>query len=99
LISEDAKRRRKRLRTVALFVALAVFVAYIVYGSLSSVQAECELCVTYEGRTECRRGSGVDEEDARKAAVKAACGVMASGMNESIACGNTPPTNVRCPPR
>jgi hypothetical protein len=99
LIPEDVKRRRKRLRTVGLLVVLAIFAAYIVYGSMSSVQAECELCVTYRGRTECRRGSGVDEEDARKAAVKAACAVMAAGMNESIACANTPPTNVGCPPR
>lgn len=99
MIPDDVKRRRKRWRTVALLVALAVFAIYIVYGSLSSVQAECELCVTYRGRTECRTGSGVNDEDARKAAVKAACAVMASGMTESIACGNTPPTNVSCPPR
>jgi hypothetical protein len=81
-----------------LLAALAVFGAAIIFGSLSTVQAECELCVTFRGQTQCRRGSGSDDEEARSAAQKAACAVMAFGMNESIACGNTPPTNVRCPP-
>lgn len=88
--------KRKPWRVIALLAAIAVFVAYLVYGSLSVVQTECELCVTFRGRTECRRGSGATEVGARQAAVKAACAVMASGMSESIACSNTMPTNVSC---
>ena len=89
----------KRGRAIALVIAVVVFGLVIVLGSLRTVQAECELCVTYRGITTCRRGSGADEAEARRAAQKAACAVMASGMNESIACDNTPPTNVQCPPR
>ena len=89
---------KKRSRTLALIVAVVVFAVAIVMGSMRTVQAECELCVTYRGQTTCRRGSGSDEAEARQAAQKAACALMASGMNGSIACGNTPPTNVQCPP-
>jgi hypothetical protein len=89
----------KRGRLLLLLAALAVFAGYIVIGSMRAVQAECELCVTFHGQTTCRRGSGADEAEARQAAQKAACAVMAQGMNESIACGNAPPTNVQCPPR
>ncbi len=89
---------KKRRRTLALIVAVVVFAVAIVMGSMRTVQAECELCVSFQGQTNCRRGSGADEAEARRAAQKAACALMASGMNESIACGNTPPTNVQCPP-
>ncbi|NIN11523.1 MAG: hypothetical protein GTN62_08460 [Gemmatimonadales bacterium] len=88
---------KKRARVWALIVALAVFGGALIYGSISVVQAECELCVEFRGQTTCRRGSGATEEDARRAAQRAACAVMARGMDESIACDNTPPTNVRCP--
>ncbi len=93
------KQGTKLGRVLALIVALAAFAVYIVMGSMQTVQAECELCVTFQGRTECRRGSGADQEEARRAAQKAACAVMAAGMNESIACGNVVPTNVQCPVR
>ncbi len=89
---------KKRRRTLALIVAVVVFAVAIVMGSMRTVQAECELCVSFQGQTNCRRGSGADEAEARRAAQKAACALMASGMNESIACGNTLPTNVQCPP-
>jgi hypothetical protein len=88
--------KRKPWRVIALLAAIAVFAAYLILGSLAAVQTECALCVTFRGRTECRRGSGANEAEARQAAVKAACAVMTGGMNESIACSNTPPTNVSC---
>jgi hypothetical protein len=86
----------KRGRVLVLVVAVLIFVGYLVYGSMRVVRAECELCVEFGGRTECRVGSGETEEDARRAAQRAACAVMAVGMNESIACGNRVPHNVRC---
>ncbi len=96
-MATDTPKPKRRSRMWLLLIALAVFGTALIVGSLSVVQAECELCVTFRGQTQCRRGSGADDAAARDAAQKAACAVMASGMNESIACGNTPPTNVRCP--
>jgi hypothetical protein len=89
----------KRGRVLALVVALVAFAVYLVMGSLRAVEAECELCVTFQGQTECRRGSGANAAEARAAAQKAACAVMAHGMTESVACGNVVPTNVQCPSR
>jgi hypothetical protein len=87
---------RKGLRALLLVVALAIFATALILGTRSVVQAECELCVTFNGVTTCRRGSGADAAEAQRAAQKAACAVMAGGMNESIACDNTPATNVQC---
>ncbi len=89
----------KRGRVLALVIALVAFAVYIVMGSMRTVQTECELCVTFQGQTECRRGSGADAAEARRAAQKAACAVMAHGMTEAVACGNVVPTNVQCPSR
>jgi hypothetical protein len=79
-----------------MIAVLAVFGAALILGSRSLVQSECELCVTYRGMTTCRTGSGANPSEARRAAQKAACAVMANGMNDVIACDNTPPTNVQC---
>ena len=86
-----------RARIIALIVAITILGVALIYGSFSVVQAECELCVTYGGQTLCRRGSGATDEDARRAAQQAACALLASGMDGSIACQNTVPTNVQCP--
>ncbi|UCF41253.1 MAG: hypothetical protein JSW43_02665 [Gemmatimonadota bacterium] len=98
-MTPGGKPGAKRGRVLALIVALAAFAVYLVVGSVRTVQTECELCVTFQGQTECRRGSGADAAEARQAAQKAACAVMAHGMNETIACGNVVPTNVQCPSR
>lgn len=79
-------------------MSVIALLAILIYGSMGTVQAECELCVEYNGRTECRRGSGADQTEAQRAAQKAACAVMATGMAESVNCQRVPPTDVRCEP-
>ena len=86
----------KRGRMILLMAAILMFLSYLIYGSMRAVQAECELCVEFRGRMECRTGSGETDDEARRAAQRAACAVMAVGMDESIACQNRPPQNVRC---
>ncbi len=86
-------------RMLAFAVVVVIFVTYLVWGSLRAVQAECELCIEFRGRTECRTGSGETQQDAISAAQRAACAVMAAGMDESIACQNRPPQNLRCSTR
>ena len=88
----------KKGRAVAAIMSVIALLAILIYGSMGTVQAECELCVEYNGRTECRRGSGADQTEAQRAAQKAACAVMATGMAESVNCQRVPPTDVRCEP-
>lgn len=85
-------------RSIAVLVAVGVILVlgYLVWGSTHLVQAECEVCVEFRGQRQCRRGTGASADEARLAAQKAACALMAAGMNESIACGNTPPKTAQC---
>jgi len=87
----------KRSITLLVVVGMALVIGYLVWSSTHLVQAECEVCVEYNGQQQCRRGSGTNDAEARQAAQKAACAVMAFGMNESIACANAQPKVVRCP--
>ena len=71
-------------------------VVWVIYGSMARVERACELCVEFNGRTECRRGAGATDKEAMDAAQTAACGVMAFSMDQSIACQNTRPVSVQC---
>ena len=86
-------------RSIVLLVVVggALLLGYLIWGSTNLVQTECEVCIEFRGQQQCRRGSGPTEEDAQRAARKAACGVMAAGMDASIACDNTPAKITRCP--
>jgi hypothetical protein len=87
----------KRSITVLVVLGVALLVGYLILGSRSLVQAECEVCVEFRGQRQCRIGAGTTDAEARTAAQRAACAVMASGMDASIACQNTPPRTAQCP--
>ena len=83
-------------RVLSLLALVALLVGGLVYGSLRAVQVDCELCVEFNGKTECRRGSGANQEEAHAAAQRAACATIAFGMAESINCQRTPPKTIQC---
>ena len=83
-------------RVLAFLAVLALVVGGLVYGSLRAVQVNCEVCVEFNGKTECRRGSGANQEDAHAAAQRAACATMAFGMAESVNCQQTLPKTLQC---
>jgi hypothetical protein len=87
----------KRSITVLVVLGAALLIGYLIWGSTHLVKAECEVCVEFKGQQQCRRGTGTNDAEARQAAQKAACAVMAFGMNDAIACSNARPTVVRCP--
>jgi hypothetical protein len=94
--TRGAPPARRRTWVAALIIGIALLGVALIRGSMQVVQAECELCVEFRGQTTCRSGSGASEVDARQAAQRAACAVMAMGMDESIACQNQPPKSVQC---
>ena len=85
-----------RTITISVLVGIVLIIAYLIYGSTRLVQAECEVCIAFRGQSQCRRGSGTDDAEARSAAQRAACAVMAMGMDASIACQNTRPKTIQC---
>jgi hypothetical protein len=83
-------------RTAVFWVVAAAFVAYLLYSTLRTQQITCEVCVTFKGTSRCATASGPTREAAAETGQTAACGPLASGMDESIACGRIRPTRVTC---
>ena len=83
-------------KTVWIGVAfLVVVVGFVVMSTLSPSRERCEVCITFQGKTDCRIASATTREQAQRAATENACSQLAAGVTESIQCGNTPPDSVR----
>ncbi len=85
----------KRAAIVLLIISFA-FIGYVIYGSVARVESECEVCVEFGARLDCRTAAGATESEARQTAQMTACGLLARGMDQSIACQRTVPRSVRC---
>ncbi len=86
-----------RVRTLTI-VAVLGFVAFLLWGTLSSQQAECTVTVEFRGDRRTATASAAGETEAAEQAQTAACGPMARGMDESIACSRVAPVVRQCRP-
>jgi hypothetical protein len=82
--------------TIAAILALAAFVVFLLWTTLSAQKVECAVCVEFRGGRNCATATASDEHAAAQAAQSTACGTLARGMNESIACGNAVPASRVC---
>jgi hypothetical protein len=85
----------KRSTIITLLAAVA-FGAMLLYSTLTSQRVECTVTVDFNGRTNTATASGANESEATKQAQTTACGPVANGMNETIACGNVAPVKKAC---
>lgn len=85
--------------TIVTIVILAAFGILLFYNTVSAQKVECTVCVEFNGRQNCATASHSSEEDATRSAQSTACGILASGMNESIACGRVTPLSAQCKTR
>lgn len=67
----------------------------LIYFTLGLARYECEVCVSFRGRSACRTAAGASREEAIRTATDNACSFLASGRTDSMACGRTPPTSIR----
>ena len=79
---------------VSILFLLAVFGA-LVYSTLDLQGYSCEVCITFNGRTNCAKASGTSREEAQRTATDTACAPITAGMSETIACSNTAPDSVK----
>lgn len=82
-------------KTVWLAVAFAVVVVgAVVYSTLSQSRVRYQVCISFNGRRDCRVASATSRQEAVRTAVSNACGELASGVSETIRCENTTPDSV-----
>ena len=83
----------------AAFTLTAIVLAlmgFMVWNSMARVSRQCEVCVEFNGNRRCAKGAGASDDEARRGATTAACGVLANGMDETIRCQNTRPVSASC---
>jgi hypothetical protein len=85
----------RRGKLVMLVLVLA-FAAFLLWSTLTSQHAECTVAVAFRGAQSSGTASAATEADALEQAQTTACGPVAQGMNDRIACGRTPPISRRC---
>lgn len=80
---------------IAVTVFVLAVLGLLVYSSLGLRKHRAEVCVSFQGRTNCRVASGATREQAVRTATDNACALIASGMTESMACTSAPPVSVK----
>ena len=78
---------------IAIVFVLVVLGA-IALSTFGSQPFRCRVCITFNGRRDCRTASAKTREQAERAAATTACAQIASGVSESSQCENTPPDSV-----
>lgn len=85
--------RRGRLLTL---LAVLAFGGFLLWTTLSAQRVECAVTVAFNNTRNSATASAASEADATREAQTAACGPIANGMNESIACSRIPPVSRQC---
>jgi hypothetical protein len=75
---------------------LAAVLGYVVVESFQLEAATCEVCMSYNGRSQCRSVSGSDVKEARQAAITNACAFLSAGVTDTMACGRQKPVSEKC---
>jgi len=79
---------------LAGIIFVLIVLGVIVYSSFNLAKVRLEVCIDFNGKTNCKTASAVDAEFAQQTAVANACGEIAFGVTETVACEHTPPTKI-----
>ncbi len=85
-------KRATRLTVFAL-VALA---AFLLWSTMQAQRVACTVCVAFNKGNNCAHATAATAKDAERSAQTTACGTLVRGMDQAIACDNTPPVQVHC---
>ncbi len=83
---------KKPVLAGVIFVLIVLGV--IIYSSMNLAKHRIEVCINFNGRTNCKTASAATEEFAMQAAVTNACGEIAFGVTDTVNCEHTPPVKI-----
>lgn len=78
------------------WIAVLAFAGFLLWSTLASQRVECTVTVAFQGAEGSGSASAASEADAIREAQVAACGPLARGMNDRIACSRIPPLRRQC---
>lgn len=77
---------------ILIFVALIGVMTFLMMGGR---QHRVEVCMAFQGRSNCSTASGASRDEAQRTATHAACTLIASGVTDSQACERGQPLSVK----
>ena len=80
-----------------VLVGVVVFLAilgFIVYSTLSASRKRVTVCMSFNGRSDCRTAAGTTRDFALRTAVTNACALIASGVTDTVNCEQSQPVSV-----
>jgi hypothetical protein len=81
---------------IGVGAAILLFAAALAWMTLRDAGVACEACAAVEGRVFCATVRGRDAEEATQQALAKACGSVANGMTQELACQRAPAHSVSC---
>jgi hypothetical protein len=84
-----ADRKKTKWPVIAGVAFIVIFIAAMAYSTLGNAQQSCEVCITYNGRTNCGSSAAATREQAERAATDIACNSLTHGMTELMQCQQT----------
>jgi hypothetical protein len=75
-------------------IFVLIVLGVIVYSTMTLAQHRVEVCMQFNGKTNCKTASAVSEEFAQQTATANACGEIAFGVTETVACEHAVPVKV-----
>ena len=76
-------------------VFIGAVLIFLVYSSVHIANYRVEVCVNYQGRSDCRTASADTEDHALRKAQSNACALLVSGVTETMQCEHANPTSVK----
>lgn len=73
---------------------IAVILGIMVYSMMDLASNRVEVCINFNGRTNCKIARGATQEDAVRTATSNACGEIAGGVTDTMACLRSEPTKI-----
>jgi hypothetical protein len=75
-----------------VFVGLVL--GAVVLSTPHTLPFRCRICISFNGRRDCRIGAAQTSMEAQRTAIMNACAQLSGGVTESNQCENTPPDSV-----
>lgn len=84
------------MRNVLLVIACVMaFFGLLTYFTVGGKKYRVEVCMEFQGRSNCRTASASSKQQALRTATENACATISSGVTDTIGCDNTPPATVK----
>lgn len=80
---------------VLVVAGFLAFIGVMTYLMLGHRKNRVEVCMSFQGRSQCSIAAGETRDEALRTATQAACTLIASGVTDSQSCERSQPVSVR----